>query len=108
MNIREIASVIRTKTAGPYWFSADIMFDNEMFYKAVKESQAITRERVAKLYNTDPENISEVIYHDEGRLIKVNIRRPFPSGHPGDSDVLGMQQHAPLLDIDISLHKLFK
>ncbi len=108
MNIREIASVIRTKNAGPYWFSADIMFDNTELYQAVKESQAFSRERVARLYNVDLENISEVIYHDEGRIIKVNIKRPFVSGSPGDSDVLGMQQHAPLLDIDIRFHKLHK
>ena len=108
MNLREIASVIRTKNAGPYWFTADIMFDNTQLYEAVKKSQAITRERVAQLYNVDPENISEVIYHDEGRIIKVNIKRPHVSGDPGDADVLGMQQHAPLLDIDINFHKLFR
>ena len=108
MNIREIASVIRTKNAGPYWFTADIMFDNTELYHAVKKSQVFTRERVAKLYNVDQDKISEVIYHDEGRIIKVNIKRPYASGDPGDSDVLGMQQHAPLLEIDISFHKLFK
>ena len=106
MNIREIASVIRTKNAGPYWFTADIMFDSPGLYNATKESQAFTRERIAKLYNVDQEDISEVIYYDEGRIIKVNIRRPHISGDPGDSDILGMQQHAPLLDIDISYFKL--
>ena len=107
MNLREIASVIRTKNAGPYWFTADIMFDSSELYQAVKRSRAITREGVAKLYNVEAENISEVIYHDEGRIIKVNIRRPHVSGDPGDADVLGMQQHVPLLDIDISFHKFF-
>ena len=108
MNIREIAAVIRTKTAGPYWFSADIMFDNDQFYQAVKDYQAITRERVAKLYDVDVDKVSEVIYNDAGKLIKVSVRRPYPSGDVGDSDVLGMQQDAPLLAIDIPLKALFK
>jgi hypothetical protein len=108
MNIREIAPVIRTKNAGPYWFSADIIFDNPSFYLAVKEARIITREQVAKLYNIDEKNVSEVLYYDEGRAIKINIRRPYASGSPGCSDVLGMQQHAPLLKLNIPLHKLLK
>jgi hypothetical protein len=28
------------------------------------------------------------------------MRRPVVSGSPGDSDVYGAQQHAPLLDIE--------
>ncbi len=108
MNICEIAAVIRTKTAGPYWFSADIMFDNDQFYQAVKDYQAITREKVAELYGVDLDKVSDVIYNDAGKLIKVSIRRPYPSGDVGDSDVLGMQQHAPLLAIDIPLKTLFK
>jgi hypothetical protein len=101
MNLRELAAVIRTKNAGPFFISADLLFDDEDNYRRVKESGVITRERVAALYSVTPAEVPEVIYFDPGRLIKINIRRPVPSGDLGDTDVLAMQQHAPLLLIDV-------
>ncbi len=37
----------------------------------------------------------------ELRAIKFTVRRSRPSGSPGDSDVFGAQQYAPLLEIDV-------
>lgn len=108
MKLKELAPVIRSKNAGPFWYTVDVIFDNPELYKAVKKSKIITRELIAKRYNNIPvENVSEIIYFDEGRGFKVNIRRPYSSGSPWDYDVLGMQQHAPMLDIEIPLHKVF-
>jgi hypothetical protein len=108
MKLRELAPVIRSKNAGPYWYTVDVIFDNPEFYEAVKNSKVITRELIAKCYNNiDLGKVSDIIYFDEGRGFKVNIRRPYSSGSPFDYDVLGMQQHAPMLDIDIPLHKIF-
>lgn len=107
MKLRELAPVIRSKNAGPFWYTVDVIFDNAKIYEAVKGSKIITRELIAKIYNNnDIENISEVIFFDEGRGFKVNIRRPYSSGSPYDYDVLGMQQHAPMLDIEIPLFKV--
>ena len=108
MKLYEIAPVIRSKNAGPYWYTVDVIFDNEDFYKAVKNSKVITRELIAKRYNNlDLEKVSDIIWFDEGRGFKVNIQRPYSSGSPYDYDVLGMNQHAPMREIDIPLHKLF-
>ena len=108
MKMRELAPVIRSKNAGPYWYTIDIIFDSLAIYNAVKNSNFINREVIAQLYNkSDLDDVSEVIYFDEGRAIKFNIRRPHSSGSPYDTDVLGMQQHAPMLEIDIPLHQIF-
>jgi hypothetical protein len=107
MKLRELAPVIRSKNAGPYWYTIDVIFDNPAIYEAVKNSKIITRELIAKRYNNiDVANIDEIIYFDEGRGFKINIRRPFSSGSPNDYDVLGMQQHAPMLDIEIPFHRI--
>jgi|SRR5699024_2203320 len=105
MKLAELAPVIRSKNAGPYWYTIDVIFDSAEVYRVVKDSKIITRELIAKIYNNiDLENVSDIIYFDEGRSIKVNIRRPYSSGCPYDTDVLGMQQHAPMLDIQIPLY----
>ena len=101
MNIRDLASVIRTKNAGPFIITADIIFDDPTKYERVKTSGVITREHVARLYRVTLEDVLSIHHFDEGRCIKINIKRPVPSGDIGDTDVLAMQQHAPLLLIDI-------
>lgn len=108
MKMRELAPVIRSKNAGPYWYTIDIIFDSVEIYYAVKNSNVINKEIIAKIYNDrNLKDVSDVIYFDEGRAIKFNIRRPYSSGSPYDTDVLGMQQHAPVLEIDIPFHKVF-
>lgn len=107
MKLKELAPVIRSKNAGPYWYTIDIIFDSPEIYAAIKQANVITREIVAQLYNGIPvESVSEIIFFDEGRAIKFNIRRPYSSGCLYDTDVLGMQQHAPMLEIDLPFHKV--
>ncbi len=101
MNIRELASVIRTKNAGPFIMTADMIFDDPQKYEKVKNSGIIPKEQIAYLYQVSLEDILSIHHFDEGRCIKINIRRPVPSGDIGDTDVLAMQQHAPLLLIEI-------
>jgi len=38
---------------------------------------------------------------DPGNAIKFTIARRRPSGSPGDPDIFGSQQYAPLLDIEV-------
>lgn len=101
MNIRELASVIRTKNAGPFIMTADIIFDDPQRYEKVKKSGIITREEIARLYRVPLDDVLSIHHFDEGRCIKINIRRPVSSGDIGDTDVMAMQQHAPLLLIEI-------
>jgi Domain of unknown function (DUF4387) len=39
--------------------------------------------------------------YDPGLAIKFTIRRDRPSGSPGERDVFGAQQYAPLFDLPI-------
>jgi len=39
--------------------------------------------------------------NDPGNAIKFTTYRLRPSGSPGDPDIFGAQQYAPLLDIDV-------
>ena len=55
---------------------------------------------IAKLYGISDNEVS-IIPYDVAYAIKITIPRLVPSGDPGDTDVYGAQQHAPLLDIEI-------
>jgi hypothetical protein len=70
-------------------------------YERVKRSRVLTRESVLQLYKLAPERLADFVEFDPGNAIKFTIYRRRPSGSPGDPDIFGAQQYAPLLDIDV-------
>ncbi len=92
--------MVRSKNAGALYFTLDIMFEDECTYARVRDSGALARARIAKLYAVS-HNAVAVISYDVALAIKITVPRPTPSGDPEDNDVYGAQQHAPLLDLDI-------
>ena len=99
--LSEIAKTIRSKNAGVDKITFDIIFRNLADYEAVKHSGALTRSTVAALYNISDNRISDFVEFEPGLAIKFSIYRDRPSGSPGDPDIFGAQQYAPLLDIEI-------
>jgi hypothetical protein len=99
--LSQIASVIRTKNAGPYVFTCDIFFKSPVDYQSIRNSKKIDKELIAKLYKIPEEHVQSIIFVDEAEAVKINIKRPVVSGDIGDTDVLACQQHAPLLNIVI-------
>ena len=96
-HLADIASVVRSKNTSPFTWSLDIIFRNVDDYAAFKASQRIDRALVARLYGLTAEQVLDVIYFDPAAAIKICLPRDVPSGSPGDRDVYGAQQHAPLL-----------
>lgn len=99
--LRDLATVIRTKNAGPFVVTADIMFEQKDHYERVKRLSVMNRAGIADLYGRSPEDILRIVSSDAALGIKVVMRRSIPAGSPGDSDVYGCQQHAPLLALPI-------
>ncbi|MDI3328005.1 MAG: DUF4387 domain-containing protein [Alicyclobacillaceae bacterium] len=103
VKLAELAKTIRSKNAGTDKITFDIIFQEKDTYERVKKSRVLTRETVCKLYNIGPEKISDFVEFDPAYAIKFTIYRDRPSGSPGDSDIFGCQQYAPLLDIEVPL-----
>lgn len=99
----DIAEVIRSKNAGPYELTFDIIFkDWEMFDK-VSEQKIIDAKLISKIYNIPIENVIDIICFKPAKAIKATIVRPIASGELGETDVYGAQQHAPLLGLELNL-----
>src|SRR5437588_400091 len=94
--IADLAVLVRSKNAGPFWLTIDVMFDNPEAYRRVRDSEAINRAGIAQMYGRDPVDII-VVNHDAALAIKVSFPRPQRPGSKYDSDVYGGQQYAPLL-----------
>lgn len=103
IELKNVASVIRSKNAGPFELTLDIFFKDEAVYRLFQEHQLITRELIAGLYKVRPDAVSQVVYFEPAFAIKVTLDRPIGSGEPGETDVYGAQQHAPLLGLSFTI-----
>ena len=50
--IGDLASLVRSKNAGPFWLTLDIFCDTDAAYTAVAAPEVITPERIAKIIVT--------------------------------------------------------
>ena len=102
-NLRELASVIRSKNAGPYELTFDIIFKDFATYEQVKAANAINAESFCAAYGISASDILHLVYFDPAKAVKITIRRPIPSGSFGETDVYGAQQHAPLMTMQLRM-----
>lgn len=99
--LAELASLIRSKNAGPFELTIDIMFDDAGVYERVKRSRAVNQDLIAAMYNVAPDLV-RFFESDSALAIKVSIPRPIYQGDVGDTDGHGGQQYGPLMDIEIA------
>jgi hypothetical protein len=100
MQLQDLAQVIRSKNAGPLRLTLDVMFRSDADYQRAVQSPALTADHIGRLYGV-PISAVEIIPYPLGRAIKIVMPRSVTAGDPGDRDVYGAQQHAPLLEIEI-------
>jgi hypothetical protein len=103
--ITELAAVIRSKNAGPYELTVDIMFKDERDYLQLRKIRFFTKELFARIYGIPVSRIINVVYFDAAFAVKCTMVRPTVSGAPGDTDIYGAQQHAPLLKLRVPLRE---
>ena len=99
----ELAKTIRSKNAGVDHITFDIVFRDRETYEQVKRSGALSPEAVTRLYGISRDRITAFVEFDPALAIKFTIRREKPSGSPGERDVFGAQQYAPLFDLVIPI-----
>ena len=97
----QLAKVIRSKNAGPFELTFDIMFDDPAAYEAVKKSGVINAKRIAEAYRVRVDDVLVCRPYDAAVAFKITIRRPVSSGDIEDRDVYGCQQHVPLTSIEV-------
>jgi hypothetical protein len=98
--IRDIAAVCKSKNAGPFDLTIDVVFDNDALFEQVRVTGVLCPALFAGLYGVAEADVLFTPY-PAGRAFKATLPRLVPAGDIGDTDVYGCQQHAPMLDVDI-------
>ena len=101
--ILDIARVVRSKNSGPYELVLDIMLKNRELFDRLRQSGQFSAEKVAAAYGVELAEIRDIVWFEPANAVKVVMPRRIVSGAPGDSDVYGAQQHAPLLGMEFDL-----
>jgi hypothetical protein len=100
MQLHELATLVRSKNAGPFVLTIDIMFDDAAKYRLVRDSGVLTDASIAALYGVRPEEV-RVFHYEPATALKISLPRPHPSGSQEDGDVYGGQFHGPLVLLEI-------
>ena len=98
--LSDLAYIVRSKNAGPFFITLDILFQKRENYEYVRDSGVITKDSIGKLYKLDPAHI-DIYFFDNANGIKITYPRNASAGDFGDTDCYGAQQHAPLIDLMI-------
>ena len=99
--LKNIAQIIRSKNAGPFELTLDVLFSNRKDFERAQKSGVLSAQTIAKLYQVEIEDVLSVHFFAPAWAFKATIVRKISSGTAGDFDVFGAQQHAPLLDLEI-------
>jgi hypothetical protein len=97
----ELAKLIRSKNAGPFQLTVDVMFEDRGTYERVLASGVISPQRFADLYGTPVDRV-QIIEYPAAYAVKVTIPRPMTSGDLGDGDMMGGQLYGPLVDLEVA------
>src|SRR5258708_38029349 len=94
----QFTKLIRSKNAGPFELTFDIMFKDQESFNQVLQSGVLTKERISELYQV---GVHEVRFFQINKLltVKITIPRKAFSGCVRDTDIYGGQFHRPVLQV---------
>jgi hypothetical protein len=101
--LQRIASVLRSKNAGPFQVTIDLILPDAASYRRVHDAGVLDSARIAALYGVPEAGVS-IIPFERVHAIKVTIPRRAGlrgSGSAFDRDVYGAQQHGPIAEIEL-------
>ncbi len=96
MKLKDAVFILRSKNAGVWHITIDIVFKNKENYEQAKK--ALDKELFKKIYGKKDVQYFEC---DTINTIKVSFLRDKAAGSIDDRDCLGALQYIPLLDVEI-------
>lgn len=94
----DLARVLRSKNAGPLYYTFDVMFDSREQLSRVLTSGKVNEKAIAELYSVAEKDVS-IISYEIVNSFKITIPRTYVSGSQMEDDVYGCQQHRKLSEI---------
>jgi hypothetical protein len=97
----QFTKLIRSKNAGPFALTFDIMFKDENCFRQVMAGGKLSPELIAQLYKVDLKRVQFFVI-ESLLTVKISTPRSVFSGDVGDTDVYGGQFHGPLVRLQVA------
>jgi len=101
VKLHELASVVRSKNAGPFLLTVDVFFPDRGAYDRVHASRVLEPESVARLYGRPVEDVVGTFWEPRALGAKVTIRKRPSINDVFCGDLFGSHQHVPIAYAEI-------
>lgn len=98
--IGQVAELVRSKNAGPFWQTLDVFLADDESYRLVAESPSIDEDVIARLYRVAADDV-RIFRLPSIRVVKISFPRPTPQGGVEDRDMHAGQQHVPIAELHL-------
>jgi hypothetical protein len=102
MRLHEMASVLRSKNAGPAVVTFDVVFRSPEDFARAERSDSFAVENVCRALKVDVSDVLFVGFIKQALAYKISVIRPYVSGSREDRDVYGCAQHPGLNDLEVN------
>ena len=99
--LASICSVLRSKNAGPYEVTIDVMFPDAKTCAKVKATNVLTKEKIIDMYGIKDEDVLASMWWDNANAFKLTMKRKHVSASFECRDVHGSGNHVPLMYLPI-------
>jgi len=96
LKLKEAVKILRSKNAGVWHITIDIVFKNKELYERAKAK--LNKDYFSRLFNRESVNYFEC---DGINTLKISFLRDSAAGSMSDTDCLGANFYIPLLDVEI-------
>jgi Domain of unknown function (DUF4387) len=101
VTLGELAELVRSKNAGPFWLTLDAFFATDADYERAAAPGALAESAIAEAYRVPAADVS--IYRlPDIRVIKASFPRPVIQGGFADRDMHSGQQHIPFANLTVA------
>lgn len=101
MKLHEMASVLRSKNAGPAVVTFDVVFKTPEYFAQAEQSPSFELASVCEALRVGTEDVLFVGFVKQALAYKISVIRPYVSGSRADRDVYGCAQHPGLADLTV-------
>lgn len=98
--VSEVCRHVRSKVAGPFWVTMDLMFDSQESYERYCQSPTLSAENIGKIYDVDA---AKVMHFPVPTLnvLKISYPRKMPQGGVEERDLHSGQQYTYIMDLEL-------
>jgi hypothetical protein len=98
--VKDVCRHVRSKVAGPFWVTIDLMFDSQENYDRYFQSPVLGADSIGAIYGVDP---AQVRHYPVPKLkvLKISYPRKTSQGGVEERDLHSGQQYTYILGLEL-------